>query len=74
MTKSDESHPTAIAATTPSVLTMRQDPTITVDLVKLSDKARRLGAKYGHKLMYVQGKEEVRNDVIYFGDKRAAFY
>ena len=43
-------------------------------LVKLSDKARRLGAKYGHKLMYVQGKEEVRNDVIYFGDKRAAFY
>ena len=32
-----------------------------------------MGAKYGHKLMYVQGKEEPRNDVIYFGDKRAAF-
>ena len=73
MTKSDESHPTAVAATTPDLLTMREDPTTIVDLVKLSDKVRRLGSKYGHKLMYVQGKEAPRNDVIFFGDKRAAF-
>uniref|UniRef100_A0AAV1TTE4 Uncharacterized protein n=1 Tax=Peronospora matthiolae TaxID=2874970 RepID=A0AAV1TTE4_9STRA len=30
---------------------MREDPTTTVDLVKLSDKARQPGAKYGHKLL-----------------------
>ena len=52
---------------------MREDPTTIVDLIKLSDKARRLGAKYGHKLMYMQFKQVPRNDVINFGDKRAAF-
>uniref|UniRef100_A0AAV1TKJ4 Coronin n=1 Tax=Peronospora matthiolae TaxID=2874970 RepID=A0AAV1TKJ4_9STRA len=73
MTKSDESSPTAVAATTPDALPMGEDPTTTIDSVELSDKARRLGAKYGHKLKYVQGKEAPRNDVFYFGDKRAAF-
>ena len=57
MKNSDESRPIAVAATTPDVPTMRELPTTIVDLVKLSDKARRLGAKYGHKLMFVQGKE-----------------
>ncbi|KAL3669032.1 hypothetical protein V7S43_006317 [Phytophthora oleae] len=44
-----------------------------VDVVELSDKAQRLGAKYGHKLKYLQGKEAPRNDVFHFGDKRVAF-
>ena len=46
MTKIDESHPTDVAATTPDVLTMRRYPTKIIDLVKLSDKARRLGAAF----------------------------
>ena len=37
---------------------MREDPAIIVDLIKLSDKARRLDVKYGYNLIYVQGKEE----------------
>ncbi|KAE9355517.1 hypothetical protein PF008_g4027 [Phytophthora fragariae] len=43
------------------------------DVVELSDKAQRLGAKYGHKLKYLQGKEAPRNEVFHFGDKRVAF-
>ncbi|KAG1701119.1 hypothetical protein DVH05_011360 [Phytophthora capsici] len=43
------------------------------DVVELSDKAQRLGAIYGHKLKYLQGKEAPRNDVFHFGDKRVAF-
>ncbi|KAG7389530.1 Coronin-2B [Phytophthora pseudosyringae] len=48
-------------------------PTSIADVVELSDKAQRLGAKYGHKLKYLQGKEAPRNDVFHFGDKRVAF-
>ncbi|EEY61174.1 coronin-like protein [Phytophthora infestans T30-4] len=49
------------------------EPMGIADVVELSDKAQRLGAKYGHKLKYVQGKEALRNDVFHFGDKRVAF-
>ncbi|RLN91563.1 hypothetical protein BBJ28_00007931 [Nothophytophthora sp. Chile5] len=48
-------------------------PKTVADVVELSDKAQRLGAKYGHKLKYLQGKEAPRNDVFHFGDKRVTF-
>ncbi|CAI5731121.1 unnamed protein product [Hyaloperonospora brassicae] len=73
MTKSEGSSSTAFAATQPDALPIDEGPTTIEDPVELSDKARRLGAKYGHKLKYVQGKEAPRNDVFHFGDKRAAF-
>ena len=36
-------------------------------------QTRRLGVKYGHRLMYVQRKQALRKEMIYFVDKRAAF-
>jgi len=61
---------TALGTATPAAGT---GPTTIADVVELSDKAQRLGAKYGHKLKYLQGKEAPRNDVFHFGDKRVAF-
>ncbi|CAI5719944.1 unnamed protein product [Peronospora destructor] len=69
----DESSSTALAATTPNASSSGTAKTISADVVELSDKAQRLGAKYGHKLKYVQGKEAPRNEVFHFGDKRVAF-
>ena len=60
----DESSCAILAATTPNTSS---------SVIELSDKAQRLGAKYGHKLKYVQGKEAPRNKTFHFGDKRVAF-
>ncbi|TYZ61478.1 hypothetical protein PybrP1_008941 [[Pythium] brassicae (nom. inval.)] len=38
----------------------------------LSDKALRLGAKYGHKFKYIAGKQATRNELFYFGDTTVA--
>lgn len=38
----------------------------------LSEKAQRLGAKYGHKLKYIRGQETNRTRAFYFGDKSVA--
>ncbi|DAZ94709.1 TPA: hypothetical protein N0F65_012662 [Lagenidium giganteum] len=39
---------------------------------ELSDKAKRLGAIYGHKMKYIKGKQGNRNDVFNLGDKTIA--
>ncbi|KAG7400493.1 Coronin-2B [Phytophthora boehmeriae] len=59
----------AAGATAPA----NTDTTAINDVIQLSDKAQRLGAKYGHKLKYLQGKEALRNDLFHFGDKRISF-
>ncbi|KAF1330331.1 Tumor-specific antigen, partial [Globisporangium splendens] len=38
----------------------------------LSEKARRLGSKYGHKFKYIKGKQTTRNELFHFGDKSVA--
>ncbi|CAH0493830.1 unnamed protein product [Peronospora farinosa] len=72
-TTPDELSSDTLAATTPNVSSSGTAQSTIADVIKLSDKAQRLGAKYGHKLKYVQGKEAPRNEVFYFGDKRVAF-
>ncbi|GMF44262.1 unnamed protein product [Phytophthora fragariaefolia] len=67
-----EETPVAVAAPTPNVPSSAAGSMTIADVVELSDKAQRLGAKYGHKLKYLQGKEAPRNDVFHFGDKRVA--
>ncbi|RMX67410.1 hypothetical protein DD238_003289 [Peronospora effusa] len=72
-TTPDELSSDTLAATTPNVSSSGTAQSTIADVIELSDKAQRLGAKYGHKLKYVQGKEAPRNEVFYFGDKRVAF-
>lgn len=48
-------------------------PSSVGDVIELSEKAQRLGARYGHKLKYLQGKEALRSDIYSFGDKCVAF-
>ncbi|KAG6614630.1 coronin-like protein [Phytophthora cinnamomi] len=69
----EETPAPATAAPTPDVPSTDAGSMTIADVVELSDKAQRLGAKYGHKLKYLQGKEAPRNDVFHFGDKRVAF-
>ncbi|KUF93883.1 Signal recognition particle receptor subunit beta [Phytophthora nicotianae] len=72
-TETPEEIPAPVPAATVSDVSSPAGPTSITDVVELSDKAQRLGAKYGHKLKYLQGKEAPRNDVFHFGDKRVAF-
>ncbi|KAG2788527.1 hypothetical protein JG687_00008197 [Phytophthora cactorum] len=72
-TDKPEEIPAPVSAGTLDATPAKAGPTSIADVVELSDKAQRLGAKYGHKLKYLQGKEAPRNDVFHFGDKRAAF-
>ncbi|KAL4132981.1 hypothetical protein PRIC2_003309 [Phytophthora ramorum] len=69
----DETPSPAPAPTASEVASASGGPASIADVVELSDKAQRLGAKYGHKLKYLQGKEAPRNDMFHFGDKRVAF-
>ncbi|GMF64499.1 unnamed protein product [Phytophthora lilii] len=69
----EESTHTASVAASSDASSVSIPPTTIADVVGLSDKAQRLGAKYGHKLKYLQGKEAPRNNVFHFGDKRVAF-
>ncbi|CAH0478989.1 unnamed protein product [Peronospora belbahrii] len=72
-TKPDEPPPTALAAMAPNASWTGTCHMTTADAIKLSDKAQRLGARYGHKLKYLQGNEASRNDVFHFGDKHVVY-